>query len=133
MKLESDQLRTAEEAEANLLVHSARWTIDHSGVYFVLSDRIEGHESGFDLEKESREDTGTGVPTVTQPATGGYTSSTTGKRNTSWSIRATLEIYRDKPEGVNGTVYEASRVLDQYRSVKTGSPSGSSVGTKSSS
>jgi hypothetical protein len=132
VKLESDEIRTREEAEANLLVHSARWTIDHSGFYFTLSDRIRGHESEIGLDKESREGSGTGVPTVTQSATGGYTSSTTAERRTVWSLRATLRIYRDKPEGTDETIYEATRVLDQYREIRTstsGNRAGSGSGT----
>ena len=65
VKLESDEIRSEEEAEANLLVHAARWTIDHSGFYFTISDRIRGHESSIALEQAAREDGGTGVPTVT--------------------------------------------------------------------
>lgn len=123
VKLESDRIRSREEAEANLLVHSARWTIDHSGFYFTISDRIHGHDSEIDLEKASREDGGTGVPTITPGGSGGYTSSTTGKRRTTWSVRATLRIYRDKPADTEETVYEATRVLDQYRSAQTSSGS----------
>jgi hypothetical protein len=126
VKLESDQIRSEEEAEANLLVHSARWTIDHSGFYFTISDRIRGHDSEIDLEQASREDGGTGVPTITSGGSGGYTSSTTGKRRTTWSVRATLRIYRDKPTDTDETVYEATRVLDKYRSAQTSS--GSRVG-----
>jgi len=118
VKIESDEIRSKEEAEANLLVHSARWTIDHSGVYFTISDRIEDRDSEIDLEQDSTEASGTGVPTVTQPATGGYTSSTTGKRRTSWTVRATLMIYRDKPEGVDVPIYDAGRVLDEIRDTR---------------
>jgi len=130
VKLESDEIRSTEEAEANLLVHSARWTIDHGGVYFTLSDRIEGHESAIELEKDSTEGTSTGVPTVTQPATGGYTSQTTGKRRTSWSVRANLRIYLDPPKDVDERVYEASQVLDEIRGV-TGPAPTSRLGVKS--
>lgn len=130
VKLESDEIRTQEEAETNLLVHSARWTIDHSGFYFTISDRVRGHESSIDLEQASREDSGTGVPTVTQAGTGGYTSSTTGRRRTNWSMRATLRIYREKPDAEGGTVYEATRVLDQYRQART-SGARTGVGVKS--
>lgn len=133
VKLESDEIRSAEEAEANLLVHAARWTIDHSGFYFTISDRIRGHESSIALEQAAREDGGTGVPTVTQSSgTGGYTSSTTGRRETVWSVRATLRIYREKPEDAEGTVYEATRVLDQYRPAQTSSPrAGAGAGARS--
>jgi hypothetical protein len=119
VKLESAEIRTDEEAEANLLVHAARWTIDHSGVYFTLGDRISGHETGIDVEQASREDSGTGVPTVTQTSTGGYTTAATGKRRATRSMRATLRIYRDKPEGIEETIYEASRVLDRYHQTRT--------------
>lgn len=134
VKLESAEIRTDEEAEANLLVHSARWTIDHSGVYFTLRDRISGHETGIDVEQASREDSGTGVPTVTQAETGGYTTAATGKRRANWSMRATLRIYRDKPEHAEGTVYEASRVLDRYMKTRTTTPtSRAGVAVKSNS
>lgn len=129
VKMESDEIRTEQEAEANLLVHCARWTIDHSGFYFTISDRVRGHESSIDLEQASREDGGTGVPTVTQAGTGGYTSSTTGKRRTIWSLRATLRLYRDKPENVEDPAYEATRVLDQYAPLQSATPRGGGGGS----
>lgn len=121
IKLESDQIRSDEELEANLLVHSARWTIDHSGFFFTISDRVRGQESEIDLEQDSREEGGTGVPTITQGGTGGYTSAAVGKRVTTRSLRATLRIYRDRPEDAEGTVFEAIRVLERYSSVQRSS------------
>lgn len=133
VKLESDELRTDEEAETNLLVHAARWTIDHGGVYFTLTDRIRGSHTGIDLEQASREDTGTGVPTVTQSGTGGYTTSATGKRRTTFSLRATLRIYRDRPDDAAGTVHEASRVLDRFHQTRPTTTPRGGLAVKSSS
>lgn len=115
VKLESDEIRTAEEAEANLLVHAARFTIDHGGFYFTIADRVVGSEAEFNVSKQSEEQSGAGVPTVTSSASGGYSTSTSASRTTTRSIRATLHLYRDRPEAYSGTIYEAVKVLDRYR------------------
>ncbi len=117
-KFDSMQVASKEEAEANFMVHSARWTIDHGALYFVIEDLNVDGETKVALDR--------GAPTTaTSPSQGGGGSTQSPVSDTQSAVgtghiekhhvaRGTIRISRDMPAATAGRVYEASRVLDQY-------------------
>jgi hypothetical protein len=117
-KFDSMEVASKEEAEANFMVFSARWTIDHGALYFVVEDLTIDGETKVALDR--------GAPsTATSPSLGGGGSPQSPVSDTQSAVgtghiekhhvaRGTIRISRERPAATAGQVYEASRVLDHY-------------------
>jgi hypothetical protein len=117
VKFDSIEVRSDAEAEANLMVHTARWAIDHGATHFTIHELIVGNET------QIRTDTDAWItPRATSTESGTATSTTdetkssrvTTTREGRFTARANVRLWKGQPENAGGELYEASKVLDKY-------------------
>lgn len=117
VKFDSTDVRSDAEAEANLMVHTARWAIDHGATYFTIHELIVGNETKIRTDNDSwstpratSTESGTATSTTDETKSSRVTTTREG-RNTA---RANVRLWKERPEGAGGELYEASKVLDKY-------------------
>ncbi|MBI2214473.1 MAG: hypothetical protein HYU52_12575 [Acidobacteria bacterium] len=117
VKFDSTAVRSNAEAEANLMVHTARWTIDHGASYFTMYELVIGNETRITTDRNTWI-----TPQATSPESGTATSTTdettssrvTTTREGRYTARAIIRLSKGHPESAEGELYEASKVLDKY-------------------
>jgi len=121
VKFDSTEVRSDAEAEANLMVHTARWAIDHNATHFSVYELVIGNETKF------RTDSDTWInPRATSTESGTATSTTdetkssrlTTTREGRFTARANIRLWKGHPEKIEGELYDASKVLDKYRGLR---------------
>ena len=53
VKFDSTEVRSTAEAEANLMVHTARWAIDHNATHFSVYELVIGNETKFRTDADT--------------------------------------------------------------------------------
>jgi hypothetical protein len=118
VRFDSTEVTSKEEAEANFMVHSARWTIDHGGLYFTVEALTVDGDTKFAVDRDSQSESSSaplnGTSSTPSPASNTQSSVATGRIEKHHVARGTIHISRERPAGSAGTVYEATRVLDSY-------------------
>lgn len=117
VKFDSTEVRSEGEAEANLMVHTARWAIDHGATHFSIHELIVGNETKIRTDTD-----GWTTPRATSTESGTATSMTdetkssrvTTTREGRYTSRANIRLWKGHPENAGGELYEASKVLDKY-------------------
>ena len=110
---ESTKVHSAEEAEMNLMYHSAKWTIDHGGVWFTFEGTGSGSETHYQTRSSSGMEPSSASPAGTVTSAGSsepQSSIVTTSREKTFETRATIRVSREKPEG---KAYEATRVVSE--------------------
>jgi hypothetical protein len=117
VKLDSTEVRSDAEAEANLMVHLARWTIDHGASYFTIHELVVGSETKFRTDTDtwhtpSATSTESGTVSTTTEETRSSRVTTTSEGR--FTARANIILWPARPEKPEGELYDASKVLDKY-------------------
>ncbi|MGK2856725.1 MAG: CC0125/CC1285 family lipoprotein [Thermoanaerobaculia bacterium] len=121
VKFDSTSVRSDAEAEANLMVHTARFVIDHGASWFTIHELVVGNETKMKTDTEAWT-----TPSATSSESGTATSATeetrssrvTTTREGRYTARANIRLWQERPENAGGELYEASRVLDQYAGMR---------------
>ena len=121
VKFDSTEVRSDAEAEANLMVHTARFAIDHGASYFTLHELVVGNETKLRTDAEAWT-----TPSATSSESGTVTTTTeetrssrvTTTREGRYTARASIRLWRERPTNAGGELYEASKVLDKYAGMR---------------
>lgn len=121
VKFDSTDVRSDAEAEANLMVHTARFAIDHGASYFTIHELVVGNEVKLRTDTD-----GWTTPSATSTESGTVTTTTedtrssrvTTTREGRYTARASIRLSRERPEKADGELYEASKVLDKYAGMR---------------
>jgi hypothetical protein len=117
VKFDSTQVRSDGEAEANLMVHTARWAIDHGASYFTVHELTIGNETKIRTEGDapSTSDAEVNERSAPSPTAGEASSSrVTATREGRFTARGSVRLWKTMPENAGAELYDASRVLDKY-------------------
>ena len=109
VKFDSTEVRSDAEAEANLMVHTARFAIDHGASYFTLHELVVGNETKLRTDTEAWT-----TPSATSSESGTVTTTREGR----YTARGSIRLWRERPANAGGELYEASKVLDTYAGMR---------------
>lgn len=121
VKFDSTDVRSDAEAEANLMVHTARFAIDHGASYFTIHELVVGNEVKLRTDTEAwitPSATSSESGTVTTTTEDTRSSRVTTTREGRYTARGSIRLWQERPTTAGGELYEASRVLDKYAGMR---------------